>query len=70
MGNGESFIVIRSADAVSATLKKGSEEGGVHCVALNDADAAVFFAGWTNSPLHNLKRELGTSLPMLIVHET
>jgi hypothetical protein len=69
MGNGDSFIVVRSGDAVFATL--GSfEEGGVHCVALNDADGAVFFAGWTDSPLHSLKREEGRSVPILIVHET
>jgi hypothetical protein len=70
MGNGDSFIVVRSGDAVFATLRKGFEEGGVHCVALNDADAAVFFAGWTDSPLHSLKREEGRSVPILIVHET
>jgi hypothetical protein len=69
LGNCDSFVVVRSKDAVSATLKKGFEESGVHCVALNDTDAATFFGEWTKSPLHGLKSEDVVLYPMLIVHE-
>jgi hypothetical protein len=65
--NGDSFMVVRSRD--SKALMKGLEEGGIPYVALSDADAAVFFEDWENSPLHAIPRDKGVSVPMLIVHE-
>ena len=70
-GNSDSFIVISSGALGFTRLKKSFVEGRVHYVALSDADAAVFFEGWENSPLHaSLKNESFLRLPMLIVYET
>jgi hypothetical protein len=67
-GNGDSFMVVRSGD--SKALMKSVEEGGIRYVALSDADAAIFFEGWENSPLHAIPRDEGVSLfPILFVHE-
>jgi hypothetical protein len=69
-GNIDSFIIVRSGDHTFTGPKKSFVEAGVHYVALSDADAAVLFEGWENSPLHaSFKNESVRPLPMLIVHE-